>query len=32
MQDLIHANAAGNTDLANVANTGADRLYRDCTP
>jgi lysophospholipase L1-like esterase len=32
MQDTIHANAAGNVDLANVMNSGADRLYRDCTP
>jgi hypothetical protein len=30
MQDTIHANAAGNVDLANVADSGADRLYRDC--
>jgi lysophospholipase L1-like esterase len=32
MQDTIHANAAGNVDLANVMNGGADRLYRDCIP
>jgi hypothetical protein len=32
MQDTIHANAAGNVDLANVADGGADRLYRDCIP
>jgi hypothetical protein len=32
MQDTIHANAPGNVDLANVANSGADRLYRDCIP
>jgi lysophospholipase L1-like esterase len=32
MQDTIHANAAGNVDLANVMNAGADRLYRDCIP
>jgi lysophospholipase L1-like esterase len=32
MQDLIHANAAGNAVLAGVDNVGADRLYRDCTP
>jgi lysophospholipase L1-like esterase len=31
MQDLIHANAAGNAVLAGVDNGGADRLYRDCT-
>jgi lysophospholipase L1-like esterase len=31
MQDLIHANAAGNAVLAGVDNSGADRLYRDCT-
>jgi GDSL-like Lipase/Acylhydrolase family len=31
MQDLIHANAAGNAILAGVDNGGADRLYRDCT-
>jgi lysophospholipase L1-like esterase len=31
MQDLIHANAAGNAVLAGVENSGADRLYRDCT-
>ncbi|CAN5916079.1 hypothetical protein BH11MYX3_BH11MYX3_11790 [soil metagenome] len=30
MQDTIHANPAGNVDLANVMNGGADRLYRDC--
>lgn len=30
MQDQIHANAAGNTQLAAVANAGVDRLYRDC--
>ena len=30
MQDLIHANAAGNAVLAGVDNGGADRLYRDC--
>jgi hypothetical protein len=32
MQDTIHANPAGNVDLANVMNAGADRLYRDCIP
>ncbi|MEO6776303.1 MAG: SGNH/GDSL hydrolase family protein [Kofleriaceae bacterium] len=32
MQDLIHANAAGNAVLAGVDNGGADRLYRDCNP
>ncbi len=32
MQDTIHANPAGNVDLANVMNSGADRLYRDCLP
>lgn len=32
MKDVIHANAAGNAVLAGVANSGADRLYRDCTP
>ena len=32
MADLIHANAAGNAALAVVANSGADRLYRDCIP
>lgn len=32
MQDTIHANAAGNVDLANVAKAGADALYRDCIP
>lgn len=32
MQDTIHANPAGNIDLANVMKNGADRLYRDCTP
>ncbi len=31
MQDLIHANAAGNAVLAGVDDVGADRLYRDCT-
>ncbi len=31
MQDLIHANAAGNAILSGVDNAGADRLYRDCT-
>ena len=30
MQDTIHANPAGNVDLANVMNAGVDRLYRDC--
>lgn len=30
MQDTIHANPAGNVDLANVMNGGVDRLYRDC--
>lgn len=30
MQDQIHANAAGNTQLAAIAGGGADRLYRDC--
>jgi len=31
MQDLIHANAAGNAVLSSVDNAAADRLYRDCT-
>jgi lysophospholipase L1-like esterase len=31
MQDLIHANPVGNGVLAGVENSGADRLYRDCT-
>ena len=32
MQDLIHANAAGNEVLAEVIEGGVDRLYTDCTP
>jgi lysophospholipase L1-like esterase len=32
MQDTIHANPAGNVDLAAVMEGGADRLYRDCIP
>jgi lysophospholipase L1-like esterase len=33
MEDLIHANAAGNAQLASVVNGGADRLYGDtCEP
>ncbi len=31
MQDVIHANAAGNAVLSMVADGGADGLYRDCT-
>ncbi len=31
MEDLIHANAAGNVALASVMKSGTDRLYRDCT-
>jgi len=30
MQDTIHANPAGNVDLAAVMEAGTDRLYRDC--
>lgn len=30
MEDLIHANAAGNVALAAVMKNGTDRLYRDC--